>query len=130
MATTHSATRFTTAAATLALLACPLAFVAPLLLGAPAGPRGSVALSALVGGVFAGYDLVTVRREGRPRFAAAVMAAVFGGWLILAPLQYEVGTAMTATTQFAGMVLASFSGYAALEAIEQWALGRPSARAE
>jgi hypothetical protein len=121
MATTHSATRFTTAAATLALLACPLAFVAPLLLGAPAGPRGSVALSALVGGVFAGYDLVTVRREGRPRFAAAV---------ILAPLQYEVGTAMTATTQFAGMVLASFSGYAALEAIEQWALGRPGARAE
>ena len=112
------ASRFTLAAAVLALLACPLAIIAPFALNVPPGPRGGISLSGLVGGIFAGYNVYAVWRSGRPHFAAAVMATVFGVWLILAPLQYDVDAPMIATTQFAGMVLASFGGFSALEAVQ------------
>jgi len=111
------ADRFTTAAAVVALLGCPLAVVAPFTLNAAPGPRGGIAFSGLVGAVFAGYNLYAIVTEGRPQFAAAVMAAAFGTWLILAPLQYTVAAPLTATAQFAGMLLAAFSGFTALEAL-------------
>jgi hypothetical protein len=111
------ADRFTTAAAVVALLGCPLAAVAPFTLNAAPGPRGGIAFSGLVGAVFAGYNLYAIVTEGRPQFAAAVMATAFGTWLILAPLQYTVAAPLTATTQFAGMLLAAFSGFTALEVL-------------
>lgn len=115
--------RFTIASVTLAFVGCVVALVAPLALDAQPGVRGSVTLSAVVGAVFAAKNAVAVRDRGRPQFAAAVLATAFGAWLILAPLQYEgVGDALTALTQFGGMLLAAFSAYTALVAIE-WYLG-------
>lgn len=113
------ASRFTAAAAAVALLGCLVAFVAPLALGAGPGIRGSVTLSAVVGAIFAAKNAQTIRDRGRPRFAAGVMATALGAWLIVAPLQYQdVNAALTATTQFGGMCLAAFSAYTALVAIE------------
>ena len=113
------ASRFTTAAAVVALLGCVVAFVGPLALNAGPGIRGSVTLSAVVGAVFAGKNFQTIRSRGRPRFAAGVMATAVGVWLIVAPLQYDgVGAPLTALTQFGGMCLAAFSAYTALVALE------------
>lgn len=124
------ASRFTVASAALALIGCVVAFVGPLALGAQPGIRGSVALSAVVGAVFAGKNALTIGDRGRPEFASAVMATVVGTWLIVAPLQYEgVEPPLTATTQFAGMLLAAFSAYTALVAVE-WYLGDPEAVGE
>ncbi|WP_276270754.1 hypothetical protein [Haloarcula litorea] len=115
------ASRFTRAAAVVALLGCLVTFVGPLALGAAPGVRGSVTLSAVVGAVFAGKNVLTVRERGRPRLAAGVMATVLGLWLVVAPLQYEsVGAALTAVTQFGGMCLAAFSAYTALVAVEYY----------
>lgn len=115
--------RFTTAAIVLPLLGCVVAFVGPLALGAGPGIRGSVTLSAVVGAVFAGKNAVVTRDRGRPELAASAMATVLGLWLIVAPLQYEsVGAALTALTQFGGMLLAAFSAYAGIVAVE-WYLG-------
>lgn len=111
--------RFTTAAVALALLGCVVAFAAPLALGARPGPRGSIALSALVGAVFAGKNAADLRERGYPRFAAATMATALGAWLIVAPLQYEnVADPLIALVQFGGMLLAAFSAYTALVALE------------
>ena len=119
------ASRFTVASAVLALIGCVVAFVGPLVLGANPGIRGSVTLSAVVGAVFAGKNALTIRDRERPRFAAAVLATAVGTWLIIAPLQYEdVSAPLIATTQFAGMLLAAFSAYTALVAVE-WYLGDP-----
>lgn len=114
-----NASRFTVASATVALLGCLIAFVAPLALAAQPGIRGSVTLSAVVGAVFAGKNFLTVRDRGYPSFAAGVMATALGLWLIVAPLQYDiVGAPLTALTQFGGMCLAAFSAYTALVAVE------------
>jgi len=113
------ASRFTVAAAVVALLGCLVAFVGPLALGAGPGIRGSVTLSAVVGAIFAGKNAQTIRERGVPSFAAGVMATVLGLWLIVAPLQYaSVGAPLTALTQFGGMCLAAFSAYTALVAVE------------
>lgn len=122
--------RFTVASAVLALAGCLVAFVGALAPDAGPGIRGSVTHSAFVGAVFAGKNALTIRDRGRPRFAAAVLATAIGTWLIVAPLQYDgVGAPLTATTQFAGMLLAAFSAYTALVAIE-WYLGDPEAVGE
>lgn len=111
--------RFTWAAASLALLGCVVAFVAPIALDARPGPRGSITLSALVGAVFAAKNVLDLRARGYPRFAAAVMATGLGTWLIVAPLQYQnVSDPLTALVQFGGMLLAAFSAYTALVALE------------
>lgn len=113
------ASRFTTAAVVLVLLGCLVAFLGPLVLGARPGPRGSITLSALVAAVFAAKNADTLRRRQRPRLAAAVMATLLGLWLIVAPLQYEgVADPLTAVTQFGGMLVAAFSAYTALVALE------------
>lgn len=115
------ASRFTRAATVVALLGCLIAFVGPLALGAQPGARGSITLSAIVAAVFAVQNAQSVRDRGRPRFAAAVMATVLGTWLILAPLQYDaVGAPLTAVTQFGGMLVAAFSAYTALVAVERY----------
>jgi hypothetical protein len=115
--------RFTNGAIALTLIGCLVAFVGPLALDVQPGVRGSVTLSAVVGAVFAGKNALTVRERGRPELAAGVMATVLGLWLIIAPLQYQsVGAPLTAVTQFGGMLLAAFSAYAALVAVE-WYLG-------
>jgi len=124
------ASRFTWAAVVVSVLGCVVAFVGPLALGAGPGFRGSITLSAVVGAVFAGKNLQTVRDRGHPRFAAAVLATAIGTWLILAPLQYEaVGGALTAVTQFGGMCLAAFSAYTALVAVEYY-LGEADVEAD
>lgn len=113
------ASRFTTAAVALALLGCLVAFAAPVALYARPGPRGSIALSALVGAVFAGKNAADLRERGHPRFAAATMATALGAWLIVAPLQYErLADPLIAFVQFGGMLLAAFSAYTALVALE------------
>jgi len=113
--------RFTVGSGVVALLGCLIAFVGPLALGAQPGIRGSVTLSAVVGAVFAGKNMLTIRGYGVPSFAAGVMATVLGLWLIVAPLQYEsVGPPLTALTQFGGMCLAAFSAYTALVAVERF----------
>jgi len=111
--------RFTVASGAVALLGCLVAFVGPLALGAEPGIRGSVTLSAVVGAVFAGKNMLTIRSLGAPSFAAGVMATVLGLWLIVAPLQYAaVEAALIAVVQFGGMCLAAFSAYTALVAVE------------
>jgi hypothetical protein len=113
--------RFTVASGVVALLGCLVAFVGPLALNAGPGIRGSVTLSAVVGAVFAGKNMLTIRERGVPSFAAGMMATVLGLWLIVAPLQYQsVGAPLTALTQFGGMCLAAFSAYTALVAVEQF----------
>jgi len=113
--------RFTVASGVVALLGCLIAFVGPLALGASPGIRGSVTLSAVVGAVFAGKNMLTIRQRGYPSFAAGVMATVLGLWLIVAPLQYEsVAAPLTALTQFGGKCLAAFSAYTALVAVERF----------
>jgi phosphate/sulfate permease len=113
--------RFTLASGVVALLGCLVAFVGPLALGASPGIRGSVTLSAVVGAVFAGKNMLTIRQRGAPSFAAGAMATVLGLWLIVAPLQYEtVGAPLTALTQFGGMCLAAFSAYTTLVAVERF----------
>ncbi|MFB6309199.1 MAG: hypothetical protein ABEH35_07705, partial [Haloarculaceae archaeon] len=113
------ASRFTTWSAVVALIGCVVVFLgAALSFGLKPGPRGSFGLSALVGAVFAVQNLQSVRGRGRPRFAAAVMATALGAWLIIAPLQYGIRGVLTAVTQFGGMLLAAFSAYTALVAVE------------
>lgn len=111
--------RFTTAALVLALIGCVVAFVGPLALDANPGARGSITLSAVVAAVFAGKNWLDFRDRAIPRFAAAVMATALGAWLIVAPLRYEsVADPLIATAQFGGMLVAAFSAYTALVALE------------
>jgi hypothetical protein len=127
MSSGPSPTRFTTAVTALALVGCLCVIVAPVVFNTTAAFRGSVVGSAVVGAVFAGYNLYTVRAYGQPRLAAGLMTAVFGGWFIAAPLVYPVGDVPTAIVQTCGMLTAAFGGYAAVEAVELLARGTPLA---
>jgi hypothetical protein len=113
------ARRFALLSATVCLLALVVA-----LGGAFLGPsdafRGSMAASALVGLVFAVYNLQRVRATGAPQFATGVVLALFGGWLGVAPLQYDPGFAATAAVQFPGLLLVAFGGHTALDAVAAW----------
>ena len=92
MSSGTSPTRFTTAASALALVGCCCIVVAPLVLGATPAFRGNAVGSGVVGAVFAGYNLYTVRASGQPRLAAGLMTAIFGGWFIASPLVYSLET--------------------------------------
>ena len=92
MSSGTSPTRFTTAASALALVGCCCIAVASLVLGATPAFRGNAVGSGVVGAVFAGYNLYTVRASGQPRLATGLMTAIFGGWFIASPLVYSLET--------------------------------------
>jgi hypothetical protein len=123
-----SPSRFSTAAAALALVGCLVAAVGPLVFDATVALRGSVVGSAVVGGIFAGYNLYAVRASGQPRLAAGVLTTLLGLWLIAAPLVYVAGDALTAVVQSGGSLVAAFGGYTAGESVELIARGTPLAR--
>jgi len=78
-------------------------------------------LTSLVALVFAGQGARIVRRTGRPGTAASVVVTAFGLWFVSAPLLYgseNVAFAPTAGVQFGGLLLASFGGYSAVQALE------------
>ena len=125
MSSGTSPTRFTTAASALALVGCCCIVVAPLVLGATPAFRGNAVGSGVVGAVFAGYNLYTMRASGHPCLAASLMTGSFGGWFIAAPLVYPVGDVLTAVVQSCGMLTAAFGGYAAVEANASSAILQP-----
>ena len=125
MSSGTSPTRFTTAARALALVGCCCIVVAPLVLGATPAFRGNAVGSGVVGAVFAGYNLYTMRASGHPCLAAGLMTGSFGGWFIAAPLVYPVGDVLTAVVQSCGMLTAAFGGYAAVEANASSAILQP-----
>jgi len=120
-------TRFTAAASVVATVSALLAAASPLVLGGPQAFTGSVFGSGVVGAVFAGYNSLSVREYGQPRLAAAVVAAIFGLWLVAAPLQYSASGIVVAAVQSFGMLAAAFGGYSAIEAYELIARGEPLA---
>lgn len=122
-----SPARFTTAVTALALVGCLCVVIAPVVFGAPPAFRGSTVGSGVVGAVFAGYNLYTVRSYGQPRLAAGFLTTVFGCWFIAAPLVYPVGGVLTAVVQSCGMITAAFGGYTAVGAVELLARGTPLA---
>jgi cell division protein FtsX len=62
------------------------AAAAPFAVGASTGFLGSVVTSALLALAVAGYNAYSVVAYEQPRFAAGFVAAVFGLWLVAAPL--------------------------------------------
>lgn len=94
-----------------------IAILTPIVAGAGSAFRGSIVASGLVSLVFALQHLRRYRWDGRPRLPEAAVTMVFGGWFITAPLLYDVGFVATAGIQFAGLLVASFSGYLTLAAI-------------
>lgn len=119
--------RFTSVVCAVALVGCLLVAAAPLVLGAPAAFRGSVVASAVLGAVFASYNVYSVLSYGQPRLAAGFVTAVFGLWFVGAPLVYTVGDLLTAVVQTGGSLTAAFGGYAAVEALELLVRGTPPA---
>jgi len=96
-----------------------LAVASPYVGAASPAFRGSLTATGLLGTVFAAQQLRLIREEGYPRLPAATITTLFGLAYLVAPLLYEdVGFAPTAAAQFAGILTASFGGYAAVEALE------------
>lgn len=94
-----------------------IAILSPIVAGAGSAFRGSIVASGLVSLVFAHQHLRRFRWDGQPHLPEAAVTTVFGGWFVTAPLLYSVGFVATASVQFAGLLVASFSGYLALAAI-------------
>ncbi len=124
------ASRFTAAAAVVAVLAPLAAIAGSLVLGVPVAFRGSVGVSAAVLLVFTAHNLASIRSTGSQSFASAVVATVFGIWLAYAPLVYDAGFLATALTQLAGMLTAAFSAHTALDALAAMAGGLPETSPE
>jgi hypothetical protein len=115
--------RFDLAAAAVSTLAMVVAFAGVFLSPVDAF-RGSITTSALVGFVFAAYNLQSVRATGVPRFATSVVVTVFGLWFVAGPLTYDPQSfAATATVQFSGLVAAAFAGHLALDALARLVRG-------
>jgi hypothetical protein len=112
--------QFVTIGAVVTLLGCVLAAVTPFAAGSSAAFTGSLVTSGLLGAVFAGRNLQTIR-SGRVAAAPALLSTIFGGWFMIAPLLYDVGFVATAGTQFAGLLVASFGMYATVAAVGSWA---------
>lgn len=111
--------QFTLAAGVVALVGCLLAIASPYFGSASPAFRGSLTATGLIGTVFAAQQLRLIREEGGPRLPAATVTTVFGLSYLVAPLLYQdVGFAPTAAAQFAGILTASFGGYAAVAALE------------
>lgn len=121
----HS-TRFTEATSGLAVVAAALGGVAPFLVLGRTTFSASILGVGVLATVFAGYNLLAVRRSGRPRLAAALLATLFGVWMLVAPLAYGVEGVAVGAVQTFGLVLAAFAGYATVEAMELIARGEPS----
>lgn len=121
-------TRFTSIASVVALASVVLGGLGPAVVGAERGLAASLAVSGLVGGVFAAYNVYSVREYGQPRLAAAFLTTIFGLWLVAAPIIYGAsGFAVLAIPQGFGMLAASFGGYTAIEALELVARRQPLA---
>lgn len=113
----HSNTPFLSVSLVVVALGVLIAVLTPIVAGAGPAFRGSIVASGLVGLVFALQHLRRFRWDGQPHLPEAVVTTVFGGWFIIAPLLYGVDFLPTAGVQFAGLLVASFSGYLALAAI-------------
>jgi hypothetical protein len=111
--------RFTLFATAVPVVGLLLALVGAFV-GSSVAFRGSIAVSALVGLVFAVHHLQSVRRTGAPQFATGAVVTGFGGWLVAAPLLYDVGFLPTASVQFSGLLLLTFGGHTALDAVAAW----------
>jgi hypothetical protein len=121
-------TRFTSVASAIALTSVLLGGFGPAAVGAERALAASLAVSAVVGAVFAAYNVYSVREYGQPRLAAAFLTTVFGLWLVAAPILYDAsGFAVLATAQGFGTLVASFGGYTAIEALELVARRQPLA---
>lgn len=95
-----------------------IGILTPIVAGTGSAFRGSIVASGLVGLVFALQHLRRFRWDSQPHLPEAAVTTVFGGWFIVAPLLYSVGFVAIAGVQFAGLLVASFSGYLALAAID------------
>jgi hypothetical protein len=109
---------FVTAGGYLTLVGCLLATATPVAAGASTAFTGSLVTSGLLGTVFAARNLQCVR-AGAVALAPAVLSTVFGGWFMAAPLLYDVGFLPTAGTQFAGLLVAAFGGYAVVHSLDR-----------
>jgi hypothetical protein len=110
------ATRFNAVAAVVGVAGPLVALAAVFAFPTPVAYRGSIALSALVTLLFAGHGLASIRR-GAVSFASAAVTALLGVWLAVAPVVYDAGFLPTAVTQFAGLLVATFSLHAALDVV-------------
>lgn len=110
-------TSFLTVSLVVVALGVLIAILSPIVAGAGSAFRGSIVASGLVSLVFTLQHLRRFRWNGRPHLPEAAVTTVFGGWFIIAPLLYAVDFLATASVQFAGLLVASFSGYLALAAI-------------
>ncbi|MFB6146475.1 MAG: hypothetical protein ABEJ08_02185 [Halobacteriaceae archaeon] len=117
MSAADDLTQFDRASTVLALAGPVVAVAGVLGFEATAAFRGSVAGSAVVALVFAGYGASGVLRGDENRPAAATVAAVFGVWLVSAPLLYGASGAVVGAVQTGGLLLAAFEGYLALVAL-------------
>lgn len=114
-------TRFTAAASLLAVVGAVGGGLAPfLVLGRTTFSASILGVGALAA-VFAGYNALSVLRDGQIRLAAVVMATLFGAWMLAAPLAYGVEGVAVGAVQTFGLVLAAFAGYLAVEAVERFA---------
>lgn len=110
-------TTFITVSLVVVAIGVLIAVLTPIVAGSGSAFRGSLVASGLVGLVFALQHLRRFRWDGRPHVPEAAVTAVFGAWFIVAPLLYEVGFLATAGVQFAGLLVAAFSGYLLLAAL-------------
>lgn len=112
--------RFTDAAIGVTVLATVITLASPYFGNATPAFRGSVVASSLVALVFAAQGARSLRKHGQPRLSSSIVVTVFGLWFVLAPIIYgteTVGFAPTAGVQFGGLLIASFGGYVAVEAL-------------
>ena len=94
------------------VLACAVAAITPVAVGASQAFTGSVTVSGILGLVFAGRNIQLLRARGEPSLPPAVLTTIFGGWFMLAPLLYtDTGFLATAGTQLAGTIIATFGLY-------------------
>lgn len=103
--------RFLLVSAAVGVLGCLGAAVTPLAAGASAAFSGSIVTSGLLGALFAGRNLQLLRGNNTVSVAASVLTTIFGVWFMAAPLLYDEPFLVTGGTQFAGMLVATFTTY-------------------
>lgn len=106
-----TSSRFLEGSAAVGIVGCLGAAVTPLVADTSAAFTGSIVTSGALGVLFAARSAQLLRRDGRVSVAATTLTTVFGGWFMLAPLLYDVGFLATGGTQFAGMLITTFTTY-------------------
>lgn len=111
-------TQFGRVASVLAAVGALLAVAVPFVLGGPRPFLRSVVGSGVLALVFAADNAVWVAWFEEPRFAPGILAAAIGAWLVAAPLVYGTTGTIVGGVQAAGALVAAFSAYTVLEAVE------------